>query len=269
MYIFNHPQVLTNPSNILPHTLSILGGFSLSMGLRHLYKTRHCHRFSPEALIAVIVLYSMFCGLVNGYIDRIIGYLSFGGGLYPLHFLNSVTFLNLLWGYSYKFLAWSALYIGFTVYEEWVSQRQKTAQATALAQSAQLAMLRSQLNPHFFFNALSSVLSLISRDAHKAEEIIIKISEFMRYSLLPENQQLVPLAREMDIIRHYLDIEKVRFGDKLDVLTTIDPQAEDCPVPILLIHSLVDNAVKHGMEESTLPLRIRIDGGDCGRAPYG
>jgi two-component system LytT family sensor kinase len=261
IYIFNYPQVLTHPLNILAHTLSILGGFSLSMGLRQLYKTRRCYRFSPGALISVIVLYSMFCGLVNGYIDRIIGYLSFGSGLYPLHFLNSVTFVNLLWGYGYKFLAWSALYMGIKIYEEWVSQRQKTAQAAALAQSAQLAMLRYQLNPHFFFNTLSSVLSLISRDAKKAEEIVIKIAEFMRYSLLSEDQQLVPLAREIEIIRHYLDIEKVRFGEKLDVITIIDPKAEDYPVPILLIHSLVDNAVKHGMETSTLPLRIRIKAG--------
>lgn len=258
VYIFNHPQVLTHIVNILAHSLSILMGFSLSMGLRQLYRSQRCNQFSPGALISVIVLYSIFCGLVNGFLDRMIGYLSFGGGLYPLHFLNSVTLVNLLWGYSYKFLAWSALYVGFTIYEEWMVQRRRTERADALAQRAQLAMLRYQLNPHFFFNTLSSILSLISRDARKAEDIVIKISEFMRYSLLSEDQQLVPLIREIEIIRHYLDIEKVRYGDKLDVITLIDPKAEEYPVPILLVHSLVDNAVKHGMETSALPLRIRI-----------
>jgi anti-sigma regulatory factor (Ser/Thr protein kinase) len=258
IYIFNHPQVLWYLSNILPHALSILMGFSLSMGLRQLYKNQRCHQFSPGALISVIVLYSMFCGLLNGVLDRVIGNVSFGDKLYPLHFLSGAALVNLLWSYTYRFVAWSALYIGFKIYEEWVIQRQKAERAEALAQSAQLTMLRYQLNPHFFFNTLSSLLSLISRDAKKAEEIVIKISEFMRYSLLADNQQQVPLRREIEIIRHYLDIEKVRYGEKLIVTEEIDPMAEEYPIPVLLIHSLVENAVKHGIETSPLPLRIRI-----------
>jgi LytS/YehU family sensor histidine kinase len=200
----------------------------------------------------------MFCGLINGFLDRIIGNISFGDGSYPLHFLSVARLVNLLWNYAYTFVAWSALYTGFKIYEEWMLQKQKAQQAEALAQSAQLAMLRYQLNPHFFFNTLSSLLSLISRDAKKAEEIVMKISEFMRYSLLADNQQQVPLNREIEIIRHYLDIEKVRYGDKLIATEEIDPRAQDYPVPILLIHSLVENAVKHGIETSPLPLRIRI-----------
>jgi len=258
MYIFNTPKVLTHPVNIFVHGLSILAGFSLSMALRQLYRSQRCYQFSPGALIAVIILYSMFCGLVYGFVDRTIGYLSFGGGRYPLHFLTGTKLVNLLWGYTYKFIAWSSLYIGFKIYEEWIVQRRKTERAEALAQSAQLAMLRYQLNPHFFFNTLGSVLSLISRDAKKAEEIVIKISEFMRYSLLADNQQLVPLSKEIEIIRHYLDIEKVRYGEKLDVATDVDPGVQDYPVPILILQSLVDNAVKHGIETSALPLRIRI-----------
>jgi two-component system, LytTR family, sensor kinase len=258
IYIFNHPQILLHIQNILTHALSIFSAFSLSMGLRYLYRKYRCYQFTPGALISIIVLYSMFCGLLNGILDRIIGNISFGSSSYPLHFLSVAKLVNLLWNYAYMFVAWSALYIGFKIYEEWVVQKQKAQQAEALAQSAQLAMLRYQLNPHFFFNTLSSVLSLISRDAKKAEEIVIKVSEFMRYSLLADNQQQVPLRREIEIIRHYLDIEKVRYGEKLIVTEEIDPRAQDYPLPVLLIHSLVENAVKHGIETSPLPLRIRI-----------
>jgi LytS/YehU family sensor histidine kinase len=209
-------------------------------------------------MIIVVLLYSMFCGITNAWIDRVIGYVNFGGGLYPLHFLTLSVLVNIVWRYSYVFVAWSALYMGFKIYEEWMAERQKAERAETLAQTAQLAMLRYQLNPHFFFNSLSSLLSLISSNPKKAEQILIKISEFMRYSLLSENQQLVPLSNEIEIVRHYLDIEKVRYGKKLVAVVKIDPTAGDYPIPILLVHSLVDNAVKHGIETTILPLRVRV-----------
>ncbi len=260
LYLFNHPEVFSHITNIQAHLSSILTAFSLSMVLRYIYRKYRCYQYSPAVMVSVVLIYSTFCGITDFLIDRIIGYVNFGATKYPLHFLTVPGFVNLTWRYTYTFVTWSALYLGFKIYEEWMVEKENVQRAESLAQSAQLAMLRYQLNPHFFFNSLSSLLSLISRNPKKAEQLLIKISEFMRYSLLSENQQFVPLSKEIEIIKHYLDIEKVRYGKKLVTVTTIDQAATEYPIPILLLHSLVDNAVKHGIETTSLPLRIRIHG---------
>jgi len=141
---------------------------------------------------------------------------------------------------------------------EWVSQKEKTDNALALAHNAQYEMLRYQLNPHFLFNTLSSLRALISEDNLKAKEIITKISEFLRYTLIENDNNEVPLLNEIEVIKNYLDLEKVRFEDELLVEFNIDPAAETCPIPIFLIHPLVENAIKHGMQTCPIPLKITI-----------
>jgi LytS/YehU family sensor histidine kinase len=141
---------------------------------------------------------------------------------------------------------------------EWVSQKVKTDKALLLARNAQFEMLRYQLNPHFLFNTLSSLRALTSKDNKKAREIITKISEFLRYTLIETDNNEVSLSEEIEVIKNYLDIEKVRFGDDLVVTFNIDSNVKSYPIPILLIHPLVENAIKHGMNTSPMPLKIII-----------
>jgi len=120
-------------------------------------------------------------------------------------------------------------------------------------------MLRYQLNPHFLFNTLSSLRALIRRkDNDIAEEMVTKISEFLKYSLLEGEDSKVPLSREIKTINHYFDIEKVRFGNQLIIEYNIDPQTENFLIPVFLIHPLIENAVKHGMKTSPSPLKISL-----------
>jgi LytS/YehU family sensor histidine kinase len=156
------------------------------------------------------------------------------------------------------FIAWSGLYFGIKFWMEWVSQKEETDRALLLARNAQLEMLKYQLNPHFLFNTLSSLRALTSNENVKAKEIITKISEFLRYTLIRINSNEVALSKEIEVIKNYLDIEKVRFEDELNVVFNIDHNTEVYPVPIFLIHPLVENAIKHGMQTSPIPLRIII-----------
>jgi LytS/YehU family sensor histidine kinase len=126
------------------------------------------------------------------------------------------------------------------------------------AQQAQLQMLRYQLNPNFLFNALNSLRALIDEDTREARLLITQLSEFLRYSLLYRERSDVVLKDELGAIRQYLAIEKKRYEEKLEVCFEEDPRAQDYPIQSFLVHPLVEDAMKHGMETSTLPLRIWI-----------
>jgi two-component system LytT family sensor kinase len=132
----------------------------------------------------------------------------------------------------------------------------KEARLESLVKETELKMLRSQINPHFLFNSLNSISSLTVTDPEKARIMIVKLSEFMRYALSRKDEQPVSLENELENLRLYLDIEKVRFGDKLTTEENIEPDCLDFKIPVMLLQPLYENAVKHGVYESTGNVRI-------------
>jgi sensor histidine kinase YesM len=132
----------------------------------------------------------------------------------------------------------------------------KEARLESLVKETELKMLRSQINPHFLFNSLNSVSSLTITDPEKAREMVVKLSEFMRYALSRKDEQPVSLQNELENLRLYLDIEKVRFGDKLTTEENIDSNCLEFKIPVMLLQPLYENAVKHGVYESTESVRI-------------
>lgn len=168
------------------------------------------------------------------------------------------TYLAAMVTWILPLIGWSALYFGIKFWQEWTIQKEKAEEANALAQTAQLHLLRYRMNPHFLFNALNSIRALISEDKTSAKSMITELSEYLRYSLLSKNYENVPLKDEMDSLRHYFVIQKMRYENKLDVSFDMDSAAEDYPVPSFLLHPLAENALKHGMRTSPLPLKIQI-----------
>jgi len=118
-----------------------------------------------------------------------------------------------------------------------------------LAIAAQLAALRAQVNPHFFFNSLNSIAQLISTDPAKAEACVERLADIFRYVLTRTQAEFVPLAEELQIAEAYLDIERARFGDDLIVREEIDERARALLLPGLILQPLVENAVKHGISQ--------------------
>lgn len=158
-------------------------------------------------------------------------------------------------------VGWTALYFGIKARREWEQQKKRTQKANALAQTAQLQMLRYQLNPHFLFNSMNSIRALIDEDETKARELITELSEFLRYSLDSKDYAHIPLRFEIEAIRHYFAILKKRYEEKLEVLLEIEPEAGEFPVLSFLLHPLVENAVKYGMRTSPLPLVVHLKAG--------
>jgi two-component system LytT family sensor kinase len=146
------------------------------------------------------------------------------------------------------------LYLSATQLAEKASRQ---AQLEAQVREGELKMLRAQINPHFLFNSLNSMSSLTLTDPMKAREMILKLSDFMRYSLSSRTEQPVTLQSEMESLRLYLEIEKVRFGERLTIEEDIQPECLTALLPGMLLQPLYENAVKHGVYESTEKVVIR------------
>jgi len=132
----------------------------------------------------------------------------------------------------------------------------KEAKLENLLKEIEIKMLRSQINPHFLFNCLNSISSLTITDPEKAREMVIKLSDFMRYALSKKDEQPVSLRSELENLRLYLDIEKVRFGERLSIEENNEENCLDTKIPVMLLQPLIENAVKHGVYESTESVRI-------------
>lgn len=159
-------------------------------------------------------------------------------------------------GYSYfLILGWSGLYYGLKFYRLLQAERRKSIKAESMAHEAQLRMLRYQLNPHFLFNTLNAISTLIlEKDTSTANQMVSKLSSFLRYSLDKDPMQKVDLNHEINTMKLYLEIEQVRFEDRLKVNINVEPPAGLALVPSLLLQPLVENSIKHA-------IALRLDGG--------
>jgi len=157
---------------------------------------------------------------------------------------SPIFFWNMLMG------SWLYLLLAGIAYA--VRSHRAAVEASLLAKQAQLAALRAQLNPHFLFNALHTVSSLMASDARAADEALERIGHLLRYALADDEE--VPLASEWAFTRDYLELEKLRFGERLRTEAHIDPDALRVLVPALFLQPIVENAVRHGVD-------ARPDGG--------
>ena len=158
------------------------------------------------------------------------------------------------------FQAWLVVGVAHAlVYAE--RAREREAQAARLQSQladARLEALSSRLNPHFLFNALNSIAELVHRDAQAADRMIVGLSALLRSSLEQCAQAEVPLEQELALLGHYLDIEKIRLGERLQVVWEVTPEARAACLPPLLLQPLVENAVRHGISRRLSPGHIAI-----------
>jgi two-component system, LytTR family, sensor kinase len=156
--------------------------------------------------------------------------------------------------------AWAALYYGinyFLLLEDEIKQRERLE---SQASSAQLAMLRYQLNPHFLFNTLNSISTLVLlKQTERANAMLARLSSFLRYTLANEPTAKVTLAQEVETLKLYLEIEKMRFEDRLRPHFRIDPETIGARVPSLLLQPLIENAIKYAVTPSETGADIWIN----------
>lgn len=188
------------------------------------------------------------------------------------HWMTMVR-ASLVWGVFMGVLFYWLIVGGTTM----LRLRARSAILEGQLTRAQLDQLRSQLNPHFLFNTLNAISVLTVEDPDKARRMVLRLGSLLRRSL-DEVEHEVPLTRELLFLDEYLEIQRVRFGDRLAVSLTLDPTAANAQVPVLMLQPLVENAIEHGAKERDEPtsvalrawrengtLRLTIE--DCGPGP--
>lgn len=229
--------------------VATLIGFVLSLIIRYIYRTFQ-RRALPIVLLVTLtvsgsagLLYSSLeisiaPWLLEG-VDPRYGIAKFGNAMFEATVL----------------LAWSAIYFGYHFYMDFLEQRENVLKATTMAHQAQLKMLRYQLNPHFLFNTLNAISTLVLEKATKdANEMLSKLSSFLRYTLVNQPTQRVPLDQELYALGLYLDIEEVRFAERLTIVHDVDDRTLTALIPSLILQPLIENAIKYAIAPS-------IDGG--------
>src|SRR4051812_5521864 len=163
-----------------------------------------------------------------------------------------------LFGWIMAVLLWNLLYFSIHFFERVQRLEVERLQLAIVAKDAQLHGLMAQLQPHFLFNCLNSVRGLIVEDPAKAQATVTQLASLMRYSLQATTDSTVSLAAELDMVRTYLALEAVRFDERLRAEIDVADGITELPVPAMLVQSLVENGVKHGIERSPGGGTIRV-----------
>jgi two-component system LytT family sensor kinase len=230
-------------------SLLIITGLGITLGFRFLFrKLRKGSRSAIATMAGVLAISFIGAGLwreFHTFLFQAYYSVELGGNI-------SARFVPIPLGTflydGFVLLAWSLLYFAITDWLELEKQRERATKAEAMAQSARLLALRAQLEPHFLFNTLNAISTLVV-EGHAAEaaRMIARLSDFLRLTLETIDTPEISLAEELEFVRRYLEIEQVRFGSRLQVTIAAEPEAMGGMVPALVLQPLVENAVKHGV----------------------
>ncbi len=167
----------------------------------------------------------------------------------------------------YFWMYWAILgsILSTQYYRQYRDRELKATKLEGKLAQAQLQVLKMQLHPHFLFNTLNAISALLHKDAESADVMIARLGELLRSSLENGGTQEIPLRQELEFIQPYLEIEKARLGDRLQVEMDIDPEAMDAAVPNLVLQPLVENAIRHGIapyaQRGRIDIRARRENG--------
>ncbi len=157
---------------------------------------------------------------------------------------------------NYFFIA--GFYYSYIHYKNYRQKELDAAELRSLSRDAELKALKLQMNPHFLFNALNSIHALIPTQPEIARRMLIRLSGLLHLSLKTREQFVIPLREELQLAEYYLEIENIRFADKMHIVKTIDESILDTPFPALFLQPLLENAVKHGISNSRHGGEIQI-----------
>jgi len=236
-------------------------GFAATVPLRYLYRSLWSRSAVVIGSAALATCYAI--AILWQWIRNVLYYDWVKNSWQPEHLMD---YISGVMGSFYIMLCWSGLYFGIKYYQQLQEQTEQTLKAVAAAHQAQLKMLRYQLNPHFLFNTLNAISTLILDGANKtANEAVSRLSDFLRYTLDNDPMSRVTLGSELDALDLYLEIEKVRFGDRLIIEKDIDERAAKALVPSLILQPLIENAIKYAItpseEGGTLRISARVQHG--------
>lgn len=261
-------QVEGRPWRVVMVTLPayVLFGFVMSLVLVVVYDRFGVGPKSFGRSLAAIVVFSCAGGLAWAflyYYFRMYGTAFVHGLLMP----TPPPRVTLRGGFTAGFFintmlplfGWSLVRLALQYNTALREQQAQSLRAVAAARDAQLRMLAYQLNPHFLFNALNSIRALVDEDRQRARDMVTALSGYLRYALVERPMHVALLEEEVASVDGYLEVERVRFEERLDARMEIEPAALRCEVPAFLLNPLVENALKHGAGAAGATLTLRIE----------
>ncbi|MBC7383977.1 MAG: histidine kinase [Bacteroidia bacterium] len=197
----------------------------------------------PRAVLGIVFI-SILMTLLNIKLDRM---------TIPLMSqlpIDAILILNYLFTWCKYILFWALVYHLFQYWERSLEAEKVKYQLQATIKENQYQNLKTQLNPHFLFNSLNSIRTLVDVDPTISKEAITRLSNLLRSSLQMSKQRTVALKREIETVNDYLSIEKIRFDERLQIIINLSAETLDTQVPPMMLQTLVENAVKHGISKS-------------------
>jgi two-component system, LytTR family, sensor kinase len=239
-------RMVENPTELIrPAVVATATGFCLTLILASVFRRAIARGGLQQWAISVAAL--LVASLVFSYLEV----WSHAAFVEPNWQPRIWEYLALTFIDFYVLTAWSGAYFGISYYLMSQQQRRRMLELTAEAHGAQLKMLRYQLNPHFLFNTLNSISTLVLvKETARANAMLERLSKFLRATLAEDHGQTVTIAQDMETLQLYLDIERMRFQDRLRVVCEVDPGAASTRIPALLLQPLVENAIKYAVAPS-------------------
>jgi len=237
---------LLGGAKLLPLAIGHVLLISVSIGLTHLFRRQIRLRRQADHGVGRMWLFLASCAFAISSVQALLvigtNLLLVGGEW------NITATVALWWGMFLATGVWTILYVRFTERQGHVAREGQLQLALI---EAELRALEAQINPHFLFNCLNSIRALVAIDPPRAQDMLTRLSNVLRNSLRHDRQHTVPLASEVESVSDYVALEGIRFEERLRAEITVDPEAAHCMVPPMLLQTLVENAIKHGISEVT------------------
>lgn len=244
-------------------TITFIFGIVISHTYREVILQLNWLSLKIVDLIPRVILTSILCGVAYYFLHTFVFEIIIAQQKVVLTTLEILqNTLNL----SVIFILWSLMYFLFHFIQNYRKEEIKNLRWQALSTEVELNKLKSQLNPHFIFNSMNSIRALVDENPERSKDSITQLSNILRSSLLMGRHKVIPLSEEIQLVHDYLSLEQTRFEERLKVKYDIDENAKDHKVPPMLLQTLVENGIKHGIsklpEGGIIEIRARMEGND-------
>ena len=204
--------------------------------------------------IVLTIVFSILLGVISESVDFLLGYNPERLQKFSRAERLFLSSFNALW----LILIWNMIYYIYHYVESNRRQQLDTLRLEATVKELELKTIKSHINPHFIFNALNSIRALVDENPQRARTAITELSNILRSSMQAEKMETVPLQQELDIVKDYLALEHMRFEERLQIEMDIDEDTLNQPIPPMMLQTLVENAIKHGISRQIHGGLIRI-----------
>lgn len=239
---------LRDPADYKEYLVSVLQ-LPIGIGITHLYRSMIIRYNIQELKIP----FQIPLILVFSFIMAATFFFHSAGLLILFRIIHSdlsyVYISETIVNYTVVFCLWNAIYFGFKYFQNYKKAEIDSLRYAAANKESELSSLKAQLNPHFMFNSMNSIRALIDEDPVKAKSAVTQLSGILRNTLLMNKSKIIPLSEEITLVKDYLNLEQIRYEERLSYEFKIEKEVNNCMIPPFIIQSQVENAIKHGISK--------------------